>query len=112
MELEKSVVKVGFVNGCFDILHIGHKRLLEYARSKCDYLIVGIDADNRVKRLKGENRPFNSEDVRSEMLMSLTAVSEVKIFDTEESLKTLIKYTKPDIMVVGSDYRNKEVVGA
>jgi rfaE bifunctional protein nucleotidyltransferase chain/domain len=103
--------KVGFVNGCFDVLHIGHTRLLRFAKDNCDYLIVGIDSDSRVKLLKGNNRPYNTSDVRREMLMSLKAVDEVKIFYDEDSLKNLIKLTKPDIMVVGSDYIDKHVVG-
>jgi len=106
------VAKVGFVNGCFDVLHIGHKRLFDFAKSKCDHLTVGIDSDERVKHFKGENRPINSEDVRAEMLSALMTVDEIVIFNSEESLKKIIKDLKPDIMVVGSDYLGKKVIGA
>ena len=82
MELEKSM-KVGFVNGCFDVLHVGHIRMLEYAKSCCDHLIVGIDSDKRVKELKGQSRPINNENERTEFLLALRAVDDVKIFCTE-----------------------------
>ena len=108
----KKNTKTGFVNGCFDILHIGHKRLIEFARSKCDHLIIGIDSDERVKYLKGPNRPFNSAEIRSEMLLAFSSVDEVRIFDSEETLEKLIKDVGPDIMVIGSDYLDKRVVGA
>jgi len=111
MESKNLPVKVGFVNGCFDVLHIGHTRLLKFAKSKCDYLIIAIDSDSRVKSLKGNSRPYNTSDIRLEMLMCLKFVNEVKIFHDEESLKNLIKISKPDIMVVGSDYIDKHVVG-
>ena len=111
MELKNLSNKIGFVNGCFDVLHVGHARLLNFAKSKCDYLIVGIDSDNRVKLLKGDNRPYNTSNIRHEMLMCFKAVNEVKIFHDEESLKNLIKLIKPDIMVIGSDYIDKHVVG-
>ena len=112
MESEKSQNRIGFVNGCFDVLHVGHIRLLNFARSKCDKLIVGIDSDERVKELKGDSRPYNPQDIRLEMLMSLKTVSDVKIFDTEIMLEKLINQLKPDIMVVGSDYRDKRVIGS
>ena len=69
--MKKSFLKVGFVNGCFDVLHIGHIRLFEFAKSKCDHLVVGIDSDKRVKELKGPDRPYNKEGIRAEMLMSI-----------------------------------------
>ena len=104
--------KIGFVNGCFDVLHIGHIRMLDFAKSLCDHLIVGIDSDSRVKQLKGSSRPINDEYDRKEFLLSLQAVDGVIIFNSEDELINLIKRLQPDIMVVGSDYRDKRVIGS
>ena len=104
--------RIGFVNGCFDILHIGHIRLLKFAKSKCDHLIVCIDSNERVKKMKGQSRPFNSEILRKETLMALESVDQVEIFDSSQELIGLIKAYHPDIMVVGSDYRDKVVIGS
>lgn len=101
-----------FVNGTFDILHLGHLCLLTYAKSLGDRLFVAIDSDRRVKELKGDTRPVNSAYERKQMLLALKAVDEVEIFDTSDELKMWVKQIKPDIMVVGSDYRNKEVIGS
>tara|TARA_R110000824_G_C15191966_1_gene674839 strand:+ start:1148 stop:1546 length:399 start_codon:yes stop_codon:yes gene_type:complete len=100
-----------WTNGCFDILHVGHMRLLKYARSLGDTLIVGIDSDRRVQQLKGDNRPINSHDIRKEMLLSIRWVDNVIIFDCEKELENLIK-KHSDTMVVGSDYKSKIVVGS
>ncbi len=112
MESKKSQhKKTGFINGCFDILHIGHKRLFQFAKEQCDELIVAIDSDTRVAELKGTSRPYNSENIRKEMLESLVFVDTVLIFSSEKELINLIKNLSPDIMVIGSDYKNKEVIG-
>ena len=105
-------MKIGFVNGCFDVLHIGHIRMLDFAKSCCDKLIVGIDSDTRVKFLKGQTRPINDEYDRQEFLLALQAVDGVEIFDSDDELISLIKSLQPDIMVVGSDYRDKSVIGS
>lgn len=105
-------MKLGFVNGCFDILHIGHKRLFEFAKNNCDHLIVGIDSDQRVKDLKGEKRPFNNHNIRKEMLEAIKYIDEVKVFNSEKELKNLVKTYCPDVMFVGSDYREKKVIGS
>lgn len=110
--MKKSSLKIGFVNGCFDVLHVGHIRLLKFAKSKCDKLIVGIDSDTRVQQLKGSDRPFNSQALRREILLELKSVDKVEIFDSEQELEDLINHHNPDIMVVGSDYRDKKVVGS
>ena len=104
--------QVGFVNGCFDVLHIGHIEMLRYAKSLCDHLVVAIDTDDRVKQAKGPTRPFNTQNDRQHMLMALKAVDEVMIFSTDEELVSLIKQCEPDIMVVGSDWENKRVIGS
>lgn len=101
-----------FVNGCFDVLHVGHIYLLEYAKSLGDYLVVAIDSDERVKQLKGCNRPFNNQEDRKIMLQALKFVDFVFIFNTENELNNLICRLNPDIMVVGSDWKHKEVVGS
>jgi len=98
-----------FVNGTFDILHLGHVALLEYAKSLGDELTVGIDSDIRVKELKGNDRPINDQRERALMLLSLKCVDKVMIFDTDEDLIELV--SDCDVMVKGSDYKNKPIVG-
>lgn len=105
------MAKSVFVNGTFDILHPGHIRLLNYAKNLGDRLFVAIDSDRRVGELKGKYRPINNAGERKEMLLALKAVDEVEIFDSDEELRLWIKQIKPYIMVVGSDYKNKEVIG-
>ena len=103
--------KVGFTNGCFDLLHPGHLSLLQQARSNCDRLIVGLNSDASVKRLKGEARPVQSEAARAAVLGSLETVSGVVIFG-EDTPITVIEALKPDILVKGADYTIDKVVGA
>ncbi len=103
------MIKV-FTNGCFDILHIGHVRCLEYAKKQGDYLIVGLNSDTSVKKLKGKDRPFNTQSLRKEMLEALRCVDEVIIFE-EDTPYNLIFKIKPDIIVKGGDYTHDEVVG-
>ena len=105
-------MKTIFVNGTFDVLHRGHLELLNYAKSLGDYLVVGIDTDDRVKEKKGPTRPINSDQERSFMLMNLKSVDEVRFFSTDKELEDLIKSVKPDIMVVGSDWKGKSVIGS
>jgi D-beta-D-heptose 7-phosphate kinase/D-beta-D-heptose 1-phosphate adenosyltransferase len=102
-----------FVNGTFDLLHIGHIELLKYAKShdnSCVY--VAIDSDERVKSLKGDNRPINTEEERKYYLKSLKFVDDVIVFNTDQELKNIIKMYSPDIMIKGSDYKGKEIIGA
>jgi rfaE bifunctional protein nucleotidyltransferase chain/domain len=98
-----------FVNGTFDVIHPGHLALLNYAKSLGDYLVVAIDTDRRVKELKGLSRPINNQYERKLMLENLKAVDEVKFFDTDTDLISLIE--KCDLMVKGSDYKGKPIVG-
>lgn len=101
------------VNGTFDILHLGHLRLLEYARSHPQsYVLVLIDSDRRVKELKGPSRPVHNEYERASMLFALKAVDRVEIFDSDEELAQMIKDFDPDIMVKGSDYIGKPIIGS
>ncbi len=106
-----------WVNGCFDILHTGHLELLKTAKSmgrdpENNILIVGIDSDRRVKELKGDNRPINSQEDRKKMLESLRFVDKVVIFDTSKELCQLVKDFEIDQMIVGTHYMNKEVIGS
>ena len=102
-------MKKVFVNGTFDILHTGHLSLLNFAKSLGDTLTVGIDSDARVRMLKGNNRPVFTATERQNLLQNLKAVNEVFIFDTDEQLINLVKQS--DIMVKGSDYRGRSVIG-
>jgi rfaE bifunctional protein nucleotidyltransferase chain/domain len=99
------------VNGTFDTLHLGHVRLLAYAKSLGDVLVL-IDSDRRVRELKGNNRPVNNEIERSYILSSLKYVDRVGIFDSDQELTDLIKDYQPDIMVKGSDYIDRPIIGA
>ena len=100
-----------WVNGTFDVLHIGHLRLIQYANSFGD-VRVGIDKDSRVKELKGDNRPINNWFDRIEMMRSIKYVDSVVGFSTDEELRDEIKKWNPDIMIVGSDYKDKPVIGS
>ena len=109
-ELKNKDKKIIFTNGCFDILHIGHIKYLEKAKSFGDILILGLNSDESIRRLKGENRPINTQTDRAYILASLEVVDYLVIFD-EETPFELIKLIKPDVLVKGSDYEGKEVVG-
>ncbi|MDB4245902.1 D-glycero-beta-D-manno-heptose 1-phosphate adenylyltransferase, partial [Amylibacter sp.] len=109
-ELRKSDKKIIFTNGCFDILHTGHVHYLEVAKSYGDVLILGINSDRSVSALKGKGRPINNESDRASMLAALNVVDYVVIFD-EDTPYNLIKHIKPHILVKGSDYVDKVVVG-
>jgi len=100
------------VNGTFDILHRGHVELLEYAKGLGEFLLVCIDTDRRVTELKGEGRPINNQADRAFMLQGLKCVDAVWTFDSEEDLERICKMYQPNIMVKGSDYEGKRIVGA
>ncbi|QWG14931.1 D-glycero-beta-D-manno-heptose-7-phosphate kinase [Bradyrhizobium sediminis] len=106
----KQGLRVGFTNGCFDILHPGHVKVLTAARAACDRLIVGLNSDASVKRLKGEGRPVQDERARAEVLAALEAVDLVVVFEEDTPLK-LIEQIKPSILVKGGDYTREQVVG-
>ena len=101
---------VGFTNGCFDLLHPGHISLLRQARAACDRLVVGLNSDSSVRRLKGEERPVQGEDARAQVLASLETVDLVVIF-SEDTPLSLIETLRPDCLVKGADYAVDEVVG-
>lgn len=99
-----------WVNGTFDVLHIGHIRLLEFA-SNYGEVRVGVDTDDRVKELKGNDRPFNSLEERMEFLSSIKYVSSVVCFGSREELVEKIKEYNPEILVIGDEYKSKEIIG-
>ena len=104
------MIKV-WTNGCFDILHRGHIELFKYAKSLGDELMVGIDTDYKVELDKGDGRPINLLQDRVFMLESIKYVDKVISFDSTEDLRKTIRWYKPDIMVIGSDWRGKDVIG-
>ena len=110
-EQKLSGKKIVFTNGCFDIIHVGHVTYLEKARSFGDLLILGLNSDLSVKRLKGENRPVNNENARKAVIEALRFVDKVFIFD-EDTPYELIKAIKPDFLIKGGDYEVDKIVGA
>ena len=105
-------MKVVWTNGCFDVLHRGHIELFKYAKSLGDYLVVGIDTDERVRSAKGKTRPFNTIEDRVVMLESIKYIDEIRVFDHDDELDTQVLLSDATIMVVGSDYKNKKVIGS
>ena len=103
--------RTGFTNGCFDLLHPGHVHLLEQARSQCDRLVVGLNSDASVRRLKGASRPVQPEAARAAVLASLSAVDLVVIYDEDTPEETL-RELRPELLVKGADYTLDKVVGA
>jgi D-beta-D-heptose 7-phosphate kinase/D-beta-D-heptose 1-phosphate adenosyltransferase len=110
-EWRKSGKKIVFTNGCFDILHAGHVSVLEFSRSKGDVLIVGLNSDASVKRLKGPARPINTQADRALVLAALESVSAVCVFE-EDTPYNLVKAVRPDVLVKGGDYKKSEIVGS
>jgi D-beta-D-heptose 7-phosphate kinase/D-beta-D-heptose 1-phosphate adenosyltransferase len=109
--LRKSGKQIVFTNGCFDILHVGHVRYLAAARSEGDVLVVGLNSDASVKSIKPDNRPIVTQEQRAEVLAGLAVVDFITIFDESDPMP-LIRAIKPDILVKGADWKEKEIVGA
>jgi D-beta-D-heptose 7-phosphate kinase/D-beta-D-heptose 1-phosphate adenosyltransferase len=103
-------LRIGFTNGCFDLLHRGHIRLLAEARAACDRLVVGLNSDASTRRLKGQGRPINPAESRAEVLAALEAVDLVVVFEQDTPLE-LIERVRPNVLVKGADYARDEVVG-
>jgi D-beta-D-heptose 7-phosphate kinase/D-beta-D-heptose 1-phosphate adenosyltransferase len=108
--LQSDGKRVVFTNGCFDLLHPGHVTMLEAARREGDCLLVAVNSDRSVRRLKGTSRPIFPEGERAEVLAALTAVDLVCIFDEETPLETILK-VHPDVLVKGADWKEKGIVG-
>jgi D-beta-D-heptose 7-phosphate kinase/D-beta-D-heptose 1-phosphate adenosyltransferase len=109
-EWRRQGLRVGFTNGCFDLLHPGHIKLLAGARAACDRLVVGLNGDASVTRIKGPGRPVQPVEARAELLAALEAVDLVVVFD-EDTPEKLIAHVKPTVLVKGGDYAREEVVG-
>ena len=109
-DFRKNKKIIVFTNGCFDILHRGHVEYLQKARELGDLLILGLNSDSSVKRLKGNSRPINNEIDRAIVLSALECITYISIFDEDTPLE-LIKIVKPDILVKGGDYKIEDVVG-
>lgn len=109
--LRQQNKRIGFTNGCFDILHVGHLAVLEFARAACDALVIGVNSDASVKRLKGITRPINGEQDRALVLAALGAADLVCLFEQDTPLE-LISRIKPDVLVKGGDYTVAQIVGA
>lgn len=107
---KRSNLKIGFTNGCFDILHAGHIQTLNFARNNCDRLIVALNTDKSVKSLKGPERPINNEQERAIVLSELESIDALIFFD-DNTPEKLIKNIKPDVLVKGGDYNAREIVG-
>jgi D-beta-D-heptose 7-phosphate kinase/D-beta-D-heptose 1-phosphate adenosyltransferase len=110
LDWRKQGLRIGFTNGCFDILHPGHVKVLTAARGACDRLIVGLNSDASVKRLKGEGRPVQDERARAEVLAALEAVDLVVVFEQDTPIE-LITRIQPSVLVKGGDYAREQVVG-
>ena len=108
---EESGYSIGFTNGCFDIIHPGHISLLHHAKNECDKLVVGLNSDSSVEKLKGKDRPIQKENARATVLLALKDVDVVIIFNEETPIK-LIELIKPDVLIKGGDYKIDEIVGA
>jgi rfaE bifunctional protein nucleotidyltransferase chain/domain len=104
-------MRVIWTNGCFDILHRGHIELFKFCKSQGDYLVVGIDTDKRVKQSKGPDRPFNKEEDRFFFLESIKYIDKVVMFSSNEELEQQLVENGVDTMIVGSDWKGKQVVG-
>lgn len=109
-DVDLQAKPVVFTNGCFDILHVGHVRYLQASKAYGKYLVVGLNSDYSVTKIKGSSRPLNSENDRAELLLALQCVDAVILFD-ESTPRKLIENLKPDILTKGGDYRNLEIVG-
>ena len=100
-----------WTSGCFDILHKGHIELFRYAKSLGDELVVGIDSDEKIRLDKGKKRPINDLQYRMTMLQSIKYIDKVIPFDNTKELRDTVKWYRPNIIVMGSDWKNKEVIG-
>lgn len=108
---KKENKKIVFTNGCFDLIHKGHIEYLARAKSFGDKLIIGLNSDNSVKRLKGEQRPINTQEARALLLASFVFTDAVVVFD-EDTPEKIIQLYSPDVLVKGGDYKYNEIVGA
>lgn len=109
--LKKKGERIAFTNGCFDILHYGHIKYLQDAKNMSDVLVLGLNSDRSIKKIKGGSRPINNQLARSKVLSALTCVDYVTIFNEETPLK-LIRLLRPDILIKGADWKIEKISGA
>ena len=109
--LRQQDLKIGFTNGCFDLLHKGHLSLLYQSKQKCDFLIVGLNSDSSVKLLKGNDRPIDNESFRLNKLSEIKDIDALTIF-TEKTPLNIINDLMPNILFKGADYKDKKVIGS
>ena len=105
------MIKKGFTCSCFDLLHAGHIKMLQDARNQCDYLIVGLQTDPTIDRPNTKNKPIQTLEERQIMLSAVRFIDEIMIYDTEDNLYKYLKKNKPDIRILGSDYKGKDFTG-
>ena len=110
MHIDKHKI-IGFTCSCFDLLHAGHIKMLEDAKSQCDYLIVGLQTDPTIDRPHTKNKPIQSFEERKIMINSIKFIDEVIEYDTEQSLYLYLSQNKPDLRILGSDYEGKKFTG-
>ncbi len=106
----KKGLKIGFTNGCFDLIHPGHIYLLSETKKLCDKLIVAVNSDSSIKKIKGENRPIQNQLARTKILDAIESCDKICLFEEKTPLK-LIKLIRPDILTKGSDYQKHEIIG-
>jgi len=99
-----------WISGCFDVLHYGHFKLIDYAKSLGD-LMIGIDSDERIRQMKGDGRPFHTEGQRVFNLLQIRDVDKIVVFDSDDSLRKHLEIYKPDIFVIGDEYMYKPIIG-
>lgn len=99
-----------WINGCFDVLHYGHFKLIDYAKS-LGTLTIGIDSDSRIKEMKGDDRPFHTQQQRIFNLLQIKGVDTIVVFDSDDTLRNHLQTYQPDIFVIGSDYIDKPIIG-
>jgi len=99
-----------WINGCFDVLHYGHFKLIDYAKSLGD-LMIGIDSDERIRQMKGDGRPFHTEGQRVFNLLQIEGVDKIVVFDSDDSLRNHLQTYKPDVFVIGDEYMYKPIIG-
>lgn len=99
-----------WINGCFDVLHYGHFKLIDYAKSLGD-LMIGIDSDERIRQMKGDGRPFHTEGQRVFNLLQIEGVDKIVVFDSDDSLRKHLQEYEPDIFVIGDEYMYKPIIG-
>jgi len=104
-------MKIVIINGAYDLLHIGHLSLINFAKDQGDYLIVALDTDERIRESKGDDRPINDIHTRYQIMNNLKAVDEVVVFGSDQELKDVLVSSGADIRVIGSDWKGKRIVG-